>query len=108
MAGYGQPGYATTQNQGYGDDIGHGYHKSSLKKDEVRSLPQNNFVIYGVWVFFSSLFMFSNFCPLDFTQENLCWITEICNEAYAKNGFKIGPPLTKLQLLEVHVCCFLN
>ena len=51
MAGYGQPGYATTQNQGYGDDIGHGYHKSSLKKDEVRSLQQEkfltNFVVYG-------------------------------------------------------------
>ena len=30
-------GYA--HNQGYGDDIGHGYHKSTLRKDEVR-LPE--------------------------------------------------------------------
>ena len=26
---------AYAHNQGYGDDIAHGYHKSSLRKDEV-------------------------------------------------------------------------
>jgi hypothetical protein len=30
---------AYAQNQGYGDDIAHGYHKSTLRKDEVR-LPE--------------------------------------------------------------------
>ena len=39
-SGYGQTmsggGYGD-DNMGYGDDIGHGYHKSSLRKDEVTS-----------------------------------------------------------------------
>lgn len=31
MSGYGD-------NQGWGDDVGHGYHKSSLRKDEVSTV----------------------------------------------------------------------
>jgi hypothetical protein len=27
-----------THNNGYGDDIGHGYHKSSLRKEDVENL----------------------------------------------------------------------
>lgn len=38
QSGYGQTvggdGYGN-DNMGYGDDIGHGYHKSSLRKEEV-------------------------------------------------------------------------
>lgn len=48
MAGY-------AQNQGYGDDIGHGYHKSTLRKDEVR-LPEFPQTIHSCMVFEAYVF----------------------------------------------------